>query len=83
MHRVRTENLGVTEDVDLTRRTAIFRFCKECMGFQVLEVEPCTDLMCPLYPFRNTSSSASSSKRKSTPKAIAALKTYRDKRSKK
>lgn len=77
MHTVRTENRNKFKDVDLTRKTAIFAFCKECMGWQPGEVELCTDPHCPLFPFRNEKASKASSTRKSNPKAIAALKKYR------
>ena len=45
-----------------TRREAIRVFCMECMGldrlkpmpkhFEVQAIDECTDLDCPLYPFR-------------------------------
>ena len=42
-----------TQVVSLTRKTAIFFFCKECMGWQESEVDLCEAPLCPLFPFRN------------------------------
>ena len=50
-HKIRTKN-GKLKSVQLTARTAIMSFCKECMGFVETEVRPCTDKHCPLYLFR-------------------------------
>lgn len=36
-------------------RAAISAFCCECMGYAASEVESCTSLACPLYPYRNGS----------------------------
>ena len=36
----------------LTPIKAIKNFCFECSGEQLKEVKKCTDLNCPLYPFR-------------------------------
>lgn len=50
-HKIRSRN-GKTKIIELTRKTAILNFCKECMGFNANEVRHCADLRCPLYPFR-------------------------------
>lgn len=36
-------------------KSAIKAFCSECVGWQREEVKLCTDLGCPLYPYRPTS----------------------------
>jgi len=51
-HEIRANGAGKLKTMILTARQAILEFCKECMGFQVTEVRHCTDLHCPLYPFR-------------------------------
>lgn len=51
-HTIRN-NRGGTKTVNLTRASAIYTFCYECMGWNHYEVEKCTDKLCPLYPFRN------------------------------
>jgi len=38
-------------------KSAIKSFCLECVGYQREEVKLCTDLGCPLYPYRPTSAS--------------------------
>lgn len=35
-----------------SRKAAMHSFCLECCGWQVKEVFLCTDLGCPLYPYR-------------------------------
>lgn len=50
-HTIRTKN-GKTKKVQLTARTAIMSFCKECVGFVETDVRPCTDKLCPLFLFR-------------------------------
>ena len=35
-----------------SRRAAMHAFCLECCGWQIKEVFLCTDLACPLYPYR-------------------------------
>ena len=64
-HTIRTE-YG-TAEVSLTPLQAIKRTCCECMGFVKSEVEKCTSLMCPLYPFRK---GKSHSGRKGNPHAF-------------
>ena len=38
-----------------SRKAATHAFCLECCGYQIKEVFACTDLACPLYPYRPTS----------------------------
>ncbi|OHB52622.1 MAG: hypothetical protein A2Y12_03640 [Planctomycetes bacterium GWF2_42_9] len=38
-----------------SRKAAMRAFCLECVGWQYNEVQQCTDLGCPLYPYRNQS----------------------------
>jgi hypothetical protein len=35
-----------------SRKAAMHAFCLECCGYQIKEVFACTDLGCPLYPYR-------------------------------
>ena len=35
-----------------SRKSALHAFCAECCGYQIKEVHLCTDLGCPLYPYR-------------------------------
>ena len=35
-----------------SRKAAMHAFCAECCGYQIKEVYLCTDLGCPLYPYR-------------------------------
>lgn len=35
-----------------SRKAAMRAFCAECCGWQINEVYLCTDLGCPLYPYR-------------------------------
>ncbi len=35
-----------------SRKAAMHAFCAECCGYQIQEVYLCTDLGCPLYPYR-------------------------------
>ena len=35
-----------------SRKAAMHAFCLECCGYQIQEVYLCTDLGCPLYPYR-------------------------------
>ncbi len=35
-----------------SRKAAMHSFCLECCGWQIKEVFLCTDLACPLYPYR-------------------------------
>lgn len=35
-----------------SRKSAVNAFCLECCGWQIKEVYLCTDLGCPLYPYR-------------------------------
>lgn len=51
-HRIRVGGNGETKVVILTARQAIIEYCKECMGFDRIEVRHCTSKLCPLYPFR-------------------------------
>jgi len=37
-----------------SRKTAIRCFCLECVAWQEREVGLCSDLRCPLYPYRLT-----------------------------
>jgi len=52
-HTIRVDGFGKTKTVNLTARTAILFFCKECVSFDYDEVKSCTSKLCPLYPFRN------------------------------
>jgi hypothetical protein len=47
-----TYNLAMTGK---SRKAAMAAFCAECMGYQVAEVFRCTDVGCPLYPYRPSS----------------------------
>ncbi len=38
-----------------SRKAATRAFCLECVGWQIKEVHTCTDLACPLYPYRPAS----------------------------
>ena len=35
-----------------SRKAAMHSFCVECCGYQIAEVFLCTDLACPLWPYR-------------------------------
>jgi len=35
-----------------SRKAAMRAFCAECCGYQIKEIYLCTDLGCPLYPYR-------------------------------
>lgn len=35
-----------------SRKAAMRAFCLECCGYEIREVFLCTDLGCPLYPYR-------------------------------
>jgi hypothetical protein len=35
-----------------SRKAAMRAFCLECCGYEIREVFLCTDLRCPLYPYR-------------------------------
>ena len=35
-----------------SRKAAMHAFCAECCGWQIKEVFLCTDIGCPLYPYR-------------------------------
>jgi len=35
-----------------SRRAAMKSFCAECVGYVSKEIEKCTDVGCPLYPYR-------------------------------
>jgi len=52
-HYVRTlKGKPELERVRLTRKSAIARQCLECVGGVKSEVRLCTDVNCPLFPFR-------------------------------
>lgn len=36
-----------------SRKAAMKAFCAECVQWQINEVEKCTDVGCPLYPYRS------------------------------
>ena len=48
---VRHKDGGTIEIASYTRTKAIKCMCSECMGFEE-DVMGCTDVKCPLYPFR-------------------------------
>ena len=50
-------------------KSAIKSNCLECMGWQREEVKLCTDLGCPLYPYRPTSFDYKVVRRTITPSA--------------
>ena len=55
-HRIRTGKDiegKKTKEVNLTARSAIRAFCRECMGFNAKEVKHCTAPLCPLFPFKS------------------------------
>jgi len=79
IHTIRKDGNYNTITLKLTPRTAILRFCTECMGFNQYEVEKCTSPLCPLYPFRNRR--ATKGTREVSPKAIEALQKARKERS--
>lgn len=54
LHRVRANGKGDTKIVKMQRARAIRLHCIECMNFNRLEVDKCTDPLCPLYPYRHT-----------------------------
>jgi len=35
-----------------SRKAAMKSFCAECVGYVYSEIEQCTDVGCPLYPYR-------------------------------
>lgn len=78
--KIRSEKGPV--EVELTRKNAILYFCKECMGWQQVLVDGCTDKMCPFFPFRNSKAIRQNSDRKANPKAVEALMKARKKRNK-
>lgn len=49
-HTVRARD-GSLLTLKLTRKTAIFAMCCECLGWEV-HPDDCTAKHCPLYPFR-------------------------------
>jgi hypothetical protein len=51
-HKIRADGNGKTRILKLTARRAIIQHCKECMGFNKVEVRRCTSIFCALYPFR-------------------------------
>ena len=59
-HTIRKDGFGKTKTVVLTPLTAIRAHCLECVGFVRKEVELCTSVLCPLFPFRNRRVSKSS-----------------------
>lgn len=50
-HTIRSKD-GGTVEVTLSRTQAIKAMCTECMGFGEGHPKECTDLKCPLWPFR-------------------------------
>lgn len=48
---VRHKDGGTVEIASYTRTKAIKCMCSECMGFEE-DVMGCTDVKCPLFPFR-------------------------------
>lgn len=50
-HTIRKPGGGI-QVVTLTARRAIISMCRECMGHVATEVRGCTDIHCPLFPFR-------------------------------
>jgi len=80
-HKIRRDGMGGTRVVQLTQRKAILAFCHECMGFNFYEVEKCTDLLCPLFPFRNpTARKGTGSIREVSKKSLKALEIAVQKR---
>ena len=51
-HIIRSKINYKTIEVDLTPIKAIRFQCIECMGHQSRLVDGCTDILCPLYPYR-------------------------------
>jgi hypothetical protein len=49
--KIRGKN-GGTVEVTLSRSQAIKAMCTECCGFGECHPKDCTDVLCPLYPFR-------------------------------
>ena len=80
LHEIRTRT-GRTKNVDMTRKTAIFLFCQECVGWEQGEVDRCTDKLCPLYPFRSPKAIRGISGRKMN-KALLKVVKARQKRKK-
>lgn len=50
-HTIRHKDGGTITIEHMNRSTAIKCMCSECMGFEE-DVMGCTDVKCPLYPFR-------------------------------
>lgn len=50
-HTIRHKDGGTITIERMNRSTAIKCMCSECMGFEE-DVMGCTDIQCPLYPFR-------------------------------
>lgn len=50
--KTKTKKDIYSKRVRLTRAQAIRTNCIECMGFQVAEVNKCTNERCALWPFR-------------------------------
>ena len=51
-HIIVINDKGDRVTFNLTPLKAIRKFCRECMDFQIYEIEKCTSKMCPLYPYR-------------------------------
>lgn len=50
-HTIRHKDGGTITIEHMNRSTAIKCMCSECMGFEE-DVMGCTDVKCPLFPFR-------------------------------
>lgn len=50
-HEIRNRH-GVTETISLTPIRAIRHMCLECLSFSPKEVKCCTNVLCPLFPYR-------------------------------
>jgi hypothetical protein len=67
---------GGSVELTLTPRTAIKRFCLECMCGQQAEIQRCTAPLCPLYPFRLGDAHALSARQRATLSEMAKNSTF-------
>jgi len=67
---------GGSVELTLTPRTAIKRFCLECMCGNMAEIKLCTAFLCPLYPFRLGDAHAKSEKERANMAERAKKSTF-------
>lgn len=61
-----------------SRKAAMRAFCLECVGWQVNEVHSCTDVACPMFPYRPAHRSAQGTPESSAEHAESAKGTGGD-----